>query len=56
MKDPASLAQHNLTYNPAFHFNITKEFSGVHVPTDIYEKGEVSVLCMSKYFNIFKLI
>ncbi|XP_028401275.1 voltage-dependent calcium channel subunit alpha-2/delta-2-like [Dendronephthya gigantea] len=39
VKDPASLAQHNLTYNPVFQLNISYKISGIHVPTDIYEKA-----------------
>lgn len=40
-KDKDSLAKHNLTYSAVFEMNVSYELSGIHVPTDIYDEGEV---------------
>ena len=39
MKNEETLASYNLTYNDVFGMNVTYKLSGIHVPTDVYDKG-----------------
>lgn len=46
MKDPESLAARDFQYDDVLLENVTYNMSGVHVPTDIYDKGNVPVVLL----------